>query len=120
MLTFLTIVFTFCLETGNINSFFTGSASMSALSATTGPGFPPLRIPTTPVLAIPVCTSIPSERRCAAIFSAVLNSRFQVQDAGESLFSNQLRILCLCFALILVLKRCFVHWNREKIKKQYC
>jgi hypothetical protein len=88
------------LDKGNINSFFTGSASMSAL-ATTGPGFPPLRIPT-PVLAIPVCTSIP-ERRCAAIFSAVLNSRFQVQDAGESLFSNQLlAIHCLCFALILV------------------
>jgi hypothetical protein len=88
--------------------------------ATTGPGFPPLRIPTTPVLATPVCTS-PSERRCAAIFSAVLNSRFQVQDAGESLFANHyLRFYCLCFALILVLKRCFVHWNREKIKKQYC
>ena len=55
---------------------FTGSASISALRATTGPGFPPFRIPTTPVFPTPACTSIPRERRCTAIFSAVLNSLF--------------------------------------------
>jgi hypothetical protein len=57
---------------------------MSALRATTGPGFPPLKIPTTPVLAIPVCTSIPRERRCVAIFSAVLNSLFPNSGFGEN------------------------------------
>ncbi len=35
----------------------TGSASMSARSATTGPGLPPLRMPTTPVSPTPVVTS---------------------------------------------------------------
>jgi len=40
---------------------------ISARSATVGPGFPPLRTPTTP--GIPPtfsCTSMPSDRRCAA------------------------------------------------------
>jgi hypothetical protein len=42
--------------------------------AITGPGLLPLKIPTTPVFCDPVCTSIPKLRKCAAIFSAVLNS----------------------------------------------
>ena len=39
---------------GRSTSSVTGSASMSARSATTGPGLPPLRMPTTPVCATPV------------------------------------------------------------------
>ena len=39
---------------GKFTRSFTGSASISALSATTGPGFPPFKIPTTPVFATPV------------------------------------------------------------------
>ena len=35
---------------------------MSALNAITGPGLPPFKIATTPVLATPVCTSYPSAR----------------------------------------------------------
>ena len=41
----------------------TGSASMSARSATTPPGFPPRSTPTTPVFATPSRTSSPSDRR---------------------------------------------------------
>ena len=49
---------------------------MSARTATTGPGRPPRRIPTTPVWATPVRTSSkPSARRWFATSSAVLNSR---------------------------------------------
>ena len=53
-----------------------GSASMSARMPMVGPGFAPLSTATTPVCATPVRTSSkPSERRCAATISAVLNSR---------------------------------------------
>ena len=51
---------------GTSSSSVTGSASMSARSATTGPGFPPRRTPTTPVRATPVRTSRPSARRWSA------------------------------------------------------
>src|SRR4051794_40154687 len=44
----------------------TGKASMSARSATTGPGRLPRRMPTTPVRATPVLTSRPRLRRCSA------------------------------------------------------
>lgn len=61
---------------GNGVSSVTGSASMSARTATTGPGRPPRRMPTTPVCATPVRTSSkPSARRWSATSSAVLNSR---------------------------------------------
>ena len=52
----------------------TGSASISARSATTFPGRFPLIIPTTPVCATPVRTSTPSDFRCEVIYLAVLNS----------------------------------------------
>ncbi len=42
---------------GSPVSSVTGSASMSDRSATTGPGLPPTRSPTTPVFATPVRTS---------------------------------------------------------------
>ena len=45
---------------GRSTSSATGSASMSARSATTGPGRPPRSMPTTPVFATPVLTSMPS------------------------------------------------------------
>jgi hypothetical protein len=66
---------------------FTGNASISARRAITGPGLLPLKIPTTPVLRFRFvlrylnCAS-------AAIFSAVLNSRFLIQDFDESLFQE--------------------------------
>ena len=54
----------------------TGSASMSARSATTGPGSAPFSRPTTPVWATPVRTSSrPSCFRCSATMPAVRNSR---------------------------------------------
>lgn len=48
---------------------------MSERSAIVGPGLPPLRIPTTPVCAMPVCTSIPIWRNCSATIFDVRNSR---------------------------------------------
>ena len=50
----------------------TGNASMSARRAITGPGRPPSRMPTTPVCATPVVTSIPSDSRCWATIAAGL------------------------------------------------
>ena len=49
----------------------TGSASMSARRATTGPGLPPFRMPSTPMMPTPVFTSIPSFLRCSAASAAV-------------------------------------------------
>ena len=49
----------------------TGSASMSARSATTGPGRAPRRTPTTPVRPTPVRTSRPSRVSSAATRAAV-------------------------------------------------
>ena len=61
---------------GRSTSSVTGRASMSARSATTGPGSAPLSRPTTPVWATPVRTSSrPSARRCSATSAAVRNSR---------------------------------------------
>ena len=57
---------------GTSTSSVTGSASMSARSATVGPGLPPLRIPTTPGMPPTFsCTSMPSALRCAATNAAV-------------------------------------------------
>ena len=56
---------------GTSTRSFTGSASMSARKATTGPGEAPLSRPTTPVLATPVFTSRPSRRRWSATSLAV-------------------------------------------------
>ncbi len=53
----------------------TGNASMSARSAITGPGLPPFSTPTTPVCAMPVLTSRPSDFRCAATAAEVRVSR---------------------------------------------
>ena len=53
----------------------TGSASMSARNATTGPGRPPRRTPTTPLIATPVRTSSPSRRQ------------FRRDDAGRAHFA---------------------------------
>ncbi len=61
---------------GTSTCSFTGSASMSARSAITGPGLPPFSTPTTPVCATPVFTSSPSDFRCAATAAAVRVSRF--------------------------------------------
>ena len=47
---------------------------MSALKAIVFPGFVPFKIPTTPVWATSVKTSIPKERICSATFFDVLNS----------------------------------------------
>jgi len=52
----------------------TGNPSISALNATTGPGFPPLSNATTPVLAMPVCGLRPIFLNSSAILSDVLNS----------------------------------------------
>ena len=61
---------------GTSTSSVTGSASMSARSATTGPGSAPFSRPTTPVWATPVRTSSkPSRFRCSATMPAVRNSR---------------------------------------------
>ena len=54
----------------------TGSASMSARTATTGPGRPPLSSATTPCFATPVFTSSPRSRRYPATRAAVFSSRF--------------------------------------------
>ena len=65
-----------CLEAQGMSTrSFTGSPSMSARRPTTGPGFPPFKTATTPVLATPVCGSYPIFRSIVAIRSAVLNSR---------------------------------------------
>ena len=62
----------FTLEAKGRSTFSsTGSASMSARSATTGPGLPPLRTPTTPVSPTPVVTSQPSALKCLATSAAV-------------------------------------------------
>ena len=53
----------------------TGSASMSARSATTRPGLPPRSTPTTPVFATPSRTSMPSDRRWSATIFDVRTSR---------------------------------------------
>src|SRR5690606_28393558 len=53
----------------------TGSASMSARSASLGPGRPPLSTAVTPVVAMPVRGSSPSARRCSATRAAVRVSR---------------------------------------------
>ena len=55
---------------------FTGRPSMSARSATTGPGRPPLISATTPVRATPVCGSRPKPRSFSAMNFAVSTSRF--------------------------------------------
>ena len=61
---------------GRSTSSVTGRPSMSARSATTLPGLPPLSKPTTPVWATPVFTSSkPRLRRCSATRDAVRNSR---------------------------------------------
>ena len=52
----------------------TGRASMSALRATTGPGLPPLIIPTTPVWATFSLISIPKDLKWSATYLAVINS----------------------------------------------
>ena len=56
---------------GKSVSSITGSASMSARTAISGPGLPPLRRATTPVLATPVRTSRPRLRSCSATSAAV-------------------------------------------------
>ena len=64
------------LANGRSTSSATGSASMSARKATTGPGSAPFSSPTTPVWATPVRTSSkPSARRWSATMPAVRNSR---------------------------------------------
>src|SRR5262245_56107915 len=55
---------------GRSTSSVTGSASMSARSATSPPGRPPLRMPTTPVPPTPVSTSIPRASRASALEDA--------------------------------------------------
>ncbi len=60
---------------------------MSARSATTGPGRPPRRTPTTPVCATPVCTSIPRERRWSATSFEVRTSR--LESSGCSWMSRR-------------------------------
>jgi hypothetical protein len=60
---------------GRSTSSVTGRASMSARIASFGPGWPPLRMPTTPVCAMPVRTSRPSFFSCAATSAAVRVSR---------------------------------------------
>ena len=61
---------------GTSTSSLTGSASMSARSATTLPGSLPLSRPTTPVWATPVRTeSNPRLRKCSATMAAVRVSR---------------------------------------------
>ena len=62
---------------GSWLSSVTGSPSISARKAKTFPGRFPLSRPITPVWAIPVSTSMPSARKWAATFSAVLNSRLE-------------------------------------------
>ena len=51
---------------GSPSGSLTGSASMSARRATVRPGFPPFRMPTTPVRATSVRTSSPRPRKCSA------------------------------------------------------
>ena len=63
------------LANGRSTSSLTGSASMSARSATTGPGRPPSITATTPVLATPVRGSSPNERSRSATNFAVSTSR---------------------------------------------
>jgi hypothetical protein len=59
------------LLNGRSTCSVTGRPSMSARRATTGPGRPPRRMPTTPVLPTCVCTSMPRPRRCSATSAAV-------------------------------------------------
>ena len=68
------VVFTFDVK-GRSTSSVTGSASMSARKATTGPGLPPFSSATMPVCATPVWTSNPSALRCSATMPDVRNSR---------------------------------------------
>ncbi len=57
---------------GTSTSSVTGSASMSARSATVGPGLAPFRMPTTPGMPPTFsCTSSPNDLRCAATNAAV-------------------------------------------------
>jgi hypothetical protein len=99
-----------------MSTFLLQAASISALALQLV-HFPPFNIPTTPVLATPVCTSI-----LAIVddgyFSAVLNS---IASSGfdESLFSIQL-LLILSFALrsIFVLKRILRSRCKKKLKNK--
>ena len=63
-----------CDAKGSPVTSATGSASMSARSATTLPGRPPWSRPTTPWPPTPVRTSMPSLRRCSATSAAVRSS----------------------------------------------
>ena len=74
----------------------TGKASMSARRATTLPGLPPFKIPTTPVLPTPVRTSRPSLRRWSATILAVRTSLFD--SSGCSWKSRRQAITFGCSA----------------------
>ena len=65
------------LAKGTSTSSRTGKPSMSARSATTGPGLPPLRTATTPVRATPVFGSSPKDLRRSATYFAVSTSRLE-------------------------------------------
>ena len=74
---------------------FTGSPSISALSPTTGPGFPSFKIATTPVLAIPVWGLYPIFLSSSAILwevlnSLLLNSAFWWNQCLNSMISSRL------------------------------
>ena len=87
------VVRTFEANGTSTRSSVTGSASMSARSATTGPGSAPLSRPTTPVWATPVRTSSkPSARRCSATMPAVRNSR--LPSSGLACRSRRQAISC--------------------------
>ena len=75
------------LLNGRSTCSVTGSPSMSARSATTGPGRPPLSTPTTPVPPTPVRTSMPSDRRCSATNAAVRTSK--LESSGCSWMSRR-------------------------------
>ena len=65
---------------GRPSRSLTGSASMSARRATTGPGLPPLSTPTTPVPATPVRTS--RGRACAGVGDEACGARLLFAELG--------------------------------------
>ncbi len=77
----------------------TGRASMSARRATTLPGLPPFRMPTTPVLPTPVRTSMPRARRWSATILAVRTSL--LLSSGCSCRSRRQAMTLGCSALAL-------------------
>ena len=76
---------------------FTGNASISARNAITGPGLPPFKMATTPVLAMPVLISSPRPFSCSTMYADVLNSRLPSSGCWCKYLLHSVNLLCMAF-----------------------